>query len=117
MFSTAIAAFLLASPLAAQQLTDTPTPPRAGLTEASAPVSSPSFASAQAAAPVGARIITVASPLAPTPTPRQVDRNPALMIVGGAMLLAGAVIGGNSGTIIMIGGAGIGLLGLWNFLR
>ena len=41
----------------------------------------------------------------------------ALMVVGGAGLLVGAVIGGDEGTIIMIAGGGIGLLGLWRYLR
>jgi hypothetical protein len=40
-----------------------------------------------------------------------------LMIVGGATLLAGAIIGGDAGTIMMVGGAGIGLYGLYLFLR
>jgi hypothetical protein len=39
------------------------------------------------------------------------------MIVGGAMLLVGAVIGGDEGTIVMLGGGGLGLLGLWYYLR
>ncbi len=41
----------------------------------------------------------------------------ALMIVGGAALLAGAIIGGDPGTIIMIGGAVIGLVGLYEYLQ
>ena len=41
----------------------------------------------------------------------------ALMIVGGAAFLAGAVIGGDAGTIIMIGGAGVGLYGLYLYLQ
>ena len=40
-----------------------------------------------------------------------------LMIVGGAALLAGAIIGDDAGTIIMIGGAGIGLWGLYLYLQ
>jgi hypothetical protein len=40
-----------------------------------------------------------------------------LMIVGGAALLAGAIIGGDAGTVMMVGGAGIGLYGLYLFLR
>ncbi len=54
------------------------------------------------------------------PAPVAVDRvgrNPALMIVGGAALVVGAIIGGDAGTIIMVGGAVTGLVGLWNFLR
>ena len=45
------------------------------------------------------------------------DQATVLMIVGGATLLAGAVIGGNAGTIIMIGGAAIGIYGLYLYLQ
>jgi hypothetical protein len=40
----------------------------------------------------------------------------ALMIVGGAALVVGAVIGGDPGTLVMLGGAGVGLYGLYLFL-
>jgi hypothetical protein len=40
----------------------------------------------------------------------------ALMIVGGAALVVGAVIGNDAGTLVMLGGAGIGLYGLYLFL-
>ena len=40
----------------------------------------------------------------------------AMMIVGGAALLVGAIIGDDAGTIVMLGGAGIGLYGLYLFL-
>ncbi|HEY7878205.1 MAG TPA: hypothetical protein VIC55_08260 [Gemmatimonadaceae bacterium] len=36
-----------------------------------------------------------------------------LMILGGAALITGAIIGGTSGTIVMIGGAAVGLYGLY----
>ena len=45
------------------------------------------------------------------------DQSTALMIVGGAAFLAGAIIGGDAGTIIMVGGAGIGLYGLYLYLQ
>ncbi|GAC1682964.1 MAG: hypothetical protein NVS9B3_00720 [Gemmatimonadaceae bacterium] len=41
----------------------------------------------------------------------------ALMIVGFGALLAGAIIGGSAGTIIMIGGAFVGLYGLYMYLQ
>jgi len=41
----------------------------------------------------------------------------ALMIVGGAALLAGLLIGGGAGTAIAVGGALIGLYGLWMYVR
>ena len=40
----------------------------------------------------------------------------AMMVVGGAALVIGAVIGDDAGTIVMLGGAGIGLYGLYLFL-
>ena len=40
-----------------------------------------------------------------------------LMIVGGAAFLAGALIGDTAGTAIMIGGAGVGLYGLYLYLQ
>ena len=43
-------------------------------------------------------------------------RSVAFMIVGGAALVVGAVIGDDAGTIVMIGGAAMGLYGLYRFL-
>lgn len=56
---------------------------------------------------------------APAPAPRfaETRQNQALMIVGFGALIAGAVIGGDAGTIIMIGGAGVGLYGLYKYLE
>ena len=51
------------------------------------------------------------------PAVRHGDQATTLMIVGGAALLAGAVIGGNAGTIIMVGGAVVGLYGLYLYLQ
>lgn len=41
----------------------------------------------------------------------------AMMIVGVAALFAGAIIGDTPGTIIMVGGAVIGLVGLYDYLQ
>lgn len=48
-------------------------------------------------------------------TNRQQSR--AMMIVGGAALIVGAIIGGTPGTIVMIGGGVVGLIGLYNYLE
>lgn len=45
------------------------------------------------------------------------SHNPAMMIVGGAALIVGAVVGGKAGTIVMIGGGILGLVGLWNYMQ
>lgn len=41
----------------------------------------------------------------------------ALMIVGGAALIAGLLIGGGAGAAIAVGGAILGLYGLWMYVR
>lgn len=41
----------------------------------------------------------------------------AMIVVGAAALIAGAIIGGDPGTIIMVGGAVIGLYGLYQYLQ
>ena len=41
----------------------------------------------------------------------------ALMVVGGAALLAGLIIGGGAGTAIAIGGAVAGLIGLYQYMQ
>ena len=59
-------------------------------------------------APIGA---------APVIQNRGSNRNSvALMAVGGAALVIGAVIGDDAGTIVMLGGAVVGLYGLYLFL-
>ena len=131
LFSAAVAAVLLASPLAAQRVTDqSPSflgapsalqapalTVQAPASTAQAPAVTPTLASAQADVAVGAHAVAMTTPFAPAPAPRAYGRSPALMIVGGAMLLVGAVIGGDAGTIVMLGGGGLGLLGLWTYLR
>jgi hypothetical protein len=46
-----------------------------------------------------------------------VGNDVALMIVGGAAMVAGAVIDGDAGTIFLVGGAVIALWGLYNYLQ
>ena len=41
----------------------------------------------------------------------------AMMVVGVAALIAGAIIGDTPGTIVMVGGAVIGLVGLYDYLQ
>ena len=48
---------------------------------------------------------------------RGLSQAEVLMIVGGAAFLAGAIIGDDAGTLIMIGGAGVGLWGLYLYLQ
>lgn len=45
------------------------------------------------------------------------DNGSKLMIIGGVALLTGAIIGDTPGTIIMVGGAAVGLYGLYVHLN
>jgi hypothetical protein len=114
-----------AAPLAAQSrgLSDTrnESPTAAALGVAPAAVTDsvvktprgPSIASER----VASHAITTPRGAPPVIQNRTSNRNAvALMIVGGAALVVGAVIGNDAGTLVMLGGAGIGLYGLYLFL-
>jgi hypothetical protein len=47
---------------------------------------------------------------------RRNDKNVALMVVGAGAMIVGAIVGDTAGTIILIGGAGMALYGLYNYL-
>jgi hypothetical protein len=81
------------------------------------PAAAPSLAPTVEHAALGARR-TAAAP-EPVTVPRRADssRNRALMIVGGAALIIGAIIDRPAGTIIMIGGGVMGLFGLYQYLQ
>lgn len=46
-----------------------------------------------------------------------IDHNVTLMIVGVGAMVAGSFIDGTAGTVFLVGGAVIGLYGLFNFLQ
>lgn len=48
---------------------------------------------------------------------RAMSRPQTYMVIGGAAFLAGAIIGDDAGTIVMVGGAAIGLYGLYLYLQ
>jgi hypothetical protein len=59
-------------------------------------------------------------PVDAAPAPRGnagLGQNEALMIVGGAAVLVGAIVGGTAGDFFMIGGAVVGLYGLYKYLQ
>ena len=129
-----LAALCIAAPLAAQ---GTPrnepsadsarvvAPASVEVSESPAAVAAPvaavapamSLAPTRANAVAGLQLRTEGLAPAPVPEPGRNSGNTALMIVGGVALIVGAVIGGDAGTIIMIGGAGVGLYGLWQYLK
>lgn len=68
---------------------------------------------------VGVRAVaSLAAPEVPAPMRRaDTQRSRTLMILGGAALLGGAIIGDDVGSLIMLGGLGVGLYGLYLHLQ
>jgi hypothetical protein len=102
-------------------------PLRAQEAALAAPVPTPvaSAAPAGAPAPVGPTIesasVAVKNVAAETKAPpspgKYYDQGTKLMIVGGAAILTGIVVGGDAGHAISIVGAVIGLYGLYKYLE
>lgn len=89
-----------------------------------APAERPAEATSQAGAPLtGLRSAVHTQETARALRPNAMATNAnlgqarAMMIVGGAALITGAIIGGDPGTVIMVGGAVIGLYGLYQYLQ
>ena len=81
-----------------------------------APAAAASLAPTMANLSVGVHAAPSA-PIAYEPEHEHMRHSVAMMIVGGAVLIVGAVVGGTPGTIIMIGGGTIGILGLIRYLQ
>jgi hypothetical protein len=125
--TTAVAVLLIAVPLIAQSSTTIP-----DTTVLVAPAASSSIVPSAvvidrvpSAGPTPSWTNAISTARVEAPQPAAVRRiesgstpeNKALMIVGGAGILVGAIVGGNAGTAIMVGGGLVGLVGLWNYLK
>jgi len=113
---TLIAVLALATPAAAQQI---PTADPAGAPMTSAMRAMAPVVSLEPATPFESVAVTgTATALLATPAPAmRRSQSVALMIVGGAGMIVGSLIDGDSGTIIMVGGGVLGLVGLFQYLR
>jgi hypothetical protein len=58
--------------------------------------------------------LEITDPMTPPVTKHQ---STTMMIVGGAGLIVGAIIGGTPGTLVMVGGGVLGLFGLYYYLQ
>lgn len=125
--TTAIAVLLLATPLVAQSTTTiqdttavialtapvTVVPSAVIIDRAPSAQATPSWMNAMAVAPARTAQTSVARDVDAGSRPQSVS----MMIVGGAGLLVGGIVGGKAGTVIMVGGGVVGLIGLWNYLK
>ncbi|MDP1889607.1 MAG: hypothetical protein Q8K55_01840 [Gemmatimonadaceae bacterium] len=86
---------------------------------AAAPPAAVSGAPVASQASIGVqRLQPAPAPLGkPAPFRGDTRQNRALMIVGGAGMLTGMVIGGDSGTLITVGGGVVFLWGLYQYLQ
>jgi ferric-dicitrate binding protein FerR (iron transport regulator) len=126
-FATALAVVLTASaPLVAQGSAVAPSNDQAATAAVAVQQPAPNAATPQTMslapvadnASVGVRALAPSTPAPVTPPRRDHANNSVmLMIVGGAVLIVGAVISGTSGTIIMIGGGAVGIIGLIRYLQ
>jgi hypothetical protein len=73
------------------------------------------------AASVGFRVneakVDASTKVTAAPLRRHEGQDVALMVVGVGAMIAGALVQGTAGTIIIIGGAGMALYGLYNYLE
>ena len=106
-------ASLSARPAAAQSLALTPTAAVAAPVAATAqPTAGPTLDAASVA------VRHVESPVTAAPARHGGYGQPvALMVVGGAAFITGLIIGDDAGTAIAVGGAVVGLVGLYQYLQ
>lgn len=118
--TAATAAAFLAGPRANAQLSRVPEAvPQASISEqAAAPASFAERGPTVNSAAIAPRLdISDENALATAAPRRPFGLSQTLMIVGGAAFVAGAIIGDDAGTVMMVAGAGVGLYGLYLYLH
>jgi len=102
----------VARPAAAQEISLAPAPAAAVVAPAAQSTTGPTLAAASVAVRHAEAPMTTAAPR------RGGYGQPvALMVVGGAALLTGLIIGDDAGAAIAVGGAVVGLVGLYQYLQ
>jgi hypothetical protein len=108
------AALLLAAPLRAQDSTLAVTPATTTPAQVTPAAGGPTVETASVAV---RRPATESKTVAMAPANQGQGQATALMIVGGAAVLTGIIVGGGAGYAISVGGAVIGLIGLYQYLQ
>ena len=119
LVAVATSAGSLGAQAALPAVVTTPVPPaRAVAPDSPRTPAGPAIAAeAVAARPVAAARNADESALAPMRQRARFSNGQTLMIVGGAAFVAGALIGDDAGAVVMIGGAVVGLYGLYLYLQ
>ena len=117
LVTLAVAGTVLTAPLDAQQISPTPaTPADAGLAQV-APAGPTIARAAVGARPLSQTTTTLDETEAAIQQRLGLGQARALMIVGFAALVIGLIMDNDPGTLIAIGGAVVGLYGLYHYLR
>jgi hypothetical protein len=110
---SALTLMLRAPVSAAQTFTETPIAPQPAAIQATRQQVGPTLG----ALTVGVHTAIPATTAAAPRGNAGLGQSEAMMIVGGAAILVGAIVGGNAGDVFMIGGAVVGLYGLYKYLQ
>ena len=109
-----VSALVLRAPAsAAQTLTETPIAPKV----VTNPTDQQRVGPTGAALQVGGRARIPAQTEPAARNGAGLGQSEAMMIVGGAAILVGAIVGGDAGDVFMIGGAIVGLYVLYKYLQ
>jgi hypothetical protein len=107
----AVAGLAIAAPVSAQQFT----PEDTGYSALTASLLAPPLFGPPLA--LDAAEVAPVAPFVAWEGQARESENVAMMIVGGAALVVGSVVDGDAGTLIMVGGGVVGLIGLYRYLR
>ena len=93
-------------------------PAASGAQQAAQSLKGPTIQAAAVGFRVGSAKVDASTKVTAAPLVRRHQgQDVALMAVGVGAMIAGALIGGTPGTIIVIGGAAMGLFGLYHYLE
>lgn len=113
---------LLGSPLAAQEAALVPR--SSAVVESASPAAAAAVAAPSSGPTLESASVAVRQPASSTkettataPAQRGLGKSAALMVVGGAAVLTGLIVGGGAGYAIAVGGAVVGLYGLYQYLQ
>jgi hypothetical protein len=119
-FALALGLVAMAQPARAQEVTSTSAAITAPSLVPSTTPAAPAVAAPVAGPTVDAATVGVRHTVEAQPAAQRRGGSAAgmpLMIVGGAAILVGIVVGGDAGHAISIGGAVVGLVGLYQYLQ
>ncbi len=117
MAALAVALLAATSTLQAQSLTIPTASPIAAQGAVLAPTSNTASVVGPVVTSVGISRSAATSGLENAIQSNPTRRDVAWMVLGGAALVVGSIVGGDGGTIIMVTGGVIGLIGLWRYLQ